>query len=333
MADHKIITFAELELFGSIENLNEQVKTLVAQQKSTWETAGRNYEAINLVQTKTFDFGHFKIITQFNPGRIRSSVAKTDAKSISERPCFLCIENLPAEQKGINFSNKYIILTNPFPVFKIHLTIAKFDHIPQQIIGQIPDMLDLSRELTEFTLFYNGPQCGASAPDHFHFQAITKNSLPVENEFEMLETGFSEILIQTEELKIIAVENYLRRFVAIVSDNKNLITEKIELLLKSLEKGDGQEPMLNILCGFIENKWRVIVMVREKHRSSHYFRTDDKKIVVSPAAVEMGGVLILPEQEDFKSITQEEIAEIYGEVTINDREFKNLISHLKNDLK
>ncbi len=329
MPDHKIITYKELELFGRIDNLNEQAKSLVAQQKKTWETAGRNYEALNQVQSGTFDFGHFKVITQFNPGRIRSSVAKTDAKSISERPCFLCIKNLPAEQKGINFNYKYFILTNPFPVFKVHLTIAKIEHTPQQITGHMTDMLELSRELTDFTLFYNGPQCGASAPDHFHFQAISKNSLPVENEFDILEKGFSEILIQTEELKVLAVDNYLRRFVALVSDNKNIIAEKIELILKSLEKGDGREPMLNIICSFYENSWRVIVMPREKHRSAHYFRTDENKILVSPAAIEMGGVLVLPEEEDFKNITGKEIEEIYGEVTINNERFQKLKSDIK----
>ena len=329
MPDHKIISIAELEFFGRTENLNEQAKSLVAQQKKTWETAGRNYEALNQVQSGTFDFGHFKVITQFNPGRIRSSVAKTDAKSISERPCFLCIKNLPAEQKGINFNYKYFILTNPFPVFKVHLTIAKIEHTPQQITGHMTDMLELSRELTDFTLFYNGPQCGASAPDHVHFQAISKNSLPVENEFDILEKGFSEILIQTEELKVLAVDNYLRRFVALVSDNKNIIAEKIELILKSLEKGDGREPMLNIICSFYENSWRVIVMPREKHRSAHYFRTDENKILVSPAAIEMGGVLILPEEKDFKNITQEEIEEIFGEVTLNVSKFRNLVKKLK----
>ena len=329
MPDHKIITYKELELFGRIDNLNEQAKSLVAQQKKTWETAGKNYEALNQVQSETFDFGHFKVITQFNPGRIRSSVAKTDAKSISGRPCFLCLNNLPAEQKGINFNSNYIILTNPYPVFKTHLTIAKIEHTPQQITGHISDMLELSKELTDFALFYNGPQCGASAPDHVHFQAISKNSLPVENEFDILEKGFSEILIQTEELKVLAVDNYLRRFVALVSDNKNIIAEKIELILKSLEKGDGREPMLNIICSFYENNWRVIVMPREKHRSAHYFRTDENKILVSPAAIEMGGVLILPEEKDFKNITQEEIEEIFGEVTLNVSKFRNLVKKLK----
>jgi ATP adenylyltransferase/5',5'''-P-1,P-4-tetraphosphate phosphorylase II len=329
MPDHKIITFAELELFGRIDNLNEQAKALVSQQKSTWVTAGRNYEAINHVQTKIFDFEHFKIIAQFNAGRIRSSAAKTDAKSISERPCFLCIKHLPPEQKGIIFNDKYIILTNPFPVFQVHLTISKIEHTPQEILGHFSDLLELSRELTEFTLFYNGPQCGASAPDHFHFQAIIKNSLPVEKEFEILEQQFPEIIFENEILKMFAVEHYLRRLIAIVSSDKSEIRQKMDMVIKSLKTEDDNEPLMNVLCSFQDEKWRLLIFPREKHRPSHYFRSDDKKIVASPAAVEMGGVLVLPEEEDFKNITGKEIEEIYGEVTINNERFQKLKSDIK----
>lgn len=325
MPIEKIISPVELSLFGKVDNLNEQAKTLVAQQKSTWETAGRNYEAIVRIQNRTFDFGHFRIETQFNAERIRSSAAKTDAQSISERPCFLCVENLPALQKGILFQKRYLILTNPFPIFPVHLTISKLEHTPQEISGHFSDLLELSRNLSEFTLFYNGPQCGASAPDHFHFQAVIKKSLPVESEFNTLESQYSEILFQNEKIKIIAVENYLRCFISIISDDKNEIAEKFESIYKSMESKNDEEPMMNILCSFQDEKWRVIIFPRQKQRPSHFFRTDKKQLLVSPAAVEMGGVLVLPGEEDFKKITKKEIEEIYGEVTANQDVFAELI--------
>ncbi|MGC9355923.1 MAG: DUF4922 domain-containing protein, partial [Mariniphaga sp.] len=171
MLKEKTIAPGELRKFGRAENLNEQAKTLVAQQKAAWEMASKNYAALKSVQTRTFDFGHFEIVVQFNPERIRSSAAKTDTKSIAERPCFLCLKNLPPEQKGIPFGEDYLILTNPFPIFQTHLTIPHLHHTSQQITGFFPDMLRLSRKLNGFTVFYNGPQTGASAPDHFHFQA------------------------------------------------------------------------------------------------------------------------------------------------------------------
>lgn len=333
MQIEKTISFAELTRFGRVENLNDQAKTLVAQQKSTWGMAGKNYEALKKVQTKTFDFGHFRIVIQFNPERIRSSAAKTDVKSISERPCFLCIENLPPEQKGILFQNKFLILTNPFPIFPVHLTISKLEHSPQEIAGNFSGLLELSRNLTEFTLFYNGPQCGASAPDHFHFQAIMTNALPIETEFATLGNQYAEILFQNEKIKIIAVENYLRRFIAIVSNDKNEIEKRFQHICQNLENGSGEEPMMNILSSFQHDKWSLIIFPREKQRPSHFFRTDEKQIMVSPAAVEMGGFLVLPGEEDFLKITKKEIEEIYSEVTVNQEDFKNLVTHLRKDLK
>ena len=333
MPIEKIISLVELAQFGSVDNLNEQAKSLVTQQKSTWETTTKNYEALTRVQTKTFDFEHFRIIVQFNSERIRSSAAKTDAKSIAKRPCFLCLKNLPTMQKGILFQNKNLILTNPFPIFPVHLTISKVSHSPQEILPHFSDMLELSRNINDFTVFYNGPQCGASAPDHFHFQAVIKNSLPIENEFNTLESQFSEILFQNEKTKIVAVENYLRRFIAIISDDKNEIEKRFHHIYKNLEPGSGEEPMMNILSSFQEGKWRVIIFPREKQRPSHFFKTDEKQITVSPAAVEMGGVLVLPGEEDFKKITKKEIQDIYGEVTLNEIEFKNLVAQLRKNFK
>lgn len=332
MIKEKIISSVELSEFGSVENLNEQAKSLVKQQKESWATAGINYNALNNVQLRKFDFEHFKIITQYNPERIRSSAAKTDAKSISERPCFLCLQNLPTEQKGILFQSSYLILVNPYPIFQEHLTISKLEHSPQLILPHFGDMLDLSENLNDFTVFYNGPQCGASAPDHFHFQAVIKNSLPIEDEFKALENQFSGTLFQNERLKILAGENYLRRFIAIVSDDKKEITEKFEFIYKNMEFQGGEEPMLNILCSFQDGKWRVIIFPREKQRSSHFFRTDESKLLISPAAVELGGVVVLPREEDFLKITKREIKEIYWEVTINQVTFNKLILILKESL-
>ncbi len=201
MLGEKIISQSELSKYGSTINLNEQSKALIRQQTNNWQLAANNYFALNKVETRTFDFGHFKILAQFNPERIRSSAAKTDDKSIAKRPCFLCIENLPPEQKGILFQNKYLILINPYPIFTEHLTISSLEHIPQQILPHFSDLLDLSKKLHGFTLFYNGPKCGASAPDHFHFQAGIKGIMPVEQEFSFLEKQFSRSSLSKRKIK------------------------------------------------------------------------------------------------------------------------------------
>ncbi len=330
MLNSKIISLKELSKSGSTENLNNQALALLENQKSTWKIAADNFKVLKNVQTRDFDFGHFKITTQFNSGRILSSAAKTDAKSIAGRPCFLCIKNLPPEQRGILFQNKYLILVNPYPVFSQHFTISSLEHTPQEILPHFADLLDLNRNLPGFTIFYNGPQCGASAPDHFHFQAVPKNSLPVETEFALLEEKYSEAIFDNEKLKILAVENYLRRFFAIISGYKNQIINRFEILYKNLILAGGGEPMMNILCSYQDKKWRVIIFPRNKQRSSHFFRTGTEQIVVSPAAVELGGVLILPREGDFEKIGRQLIAEIYEEVTISNEAFSYLKNRLKN---
>lgn len=330
MTNTKIISLRELSDYGPVENLNEQVLALVAQQKATWKTAANNLEALNRVQTKPFDFGHFKITTQFNPERIRSSAAKTDKKSLAKRPCFLCVQNLPEEQKGIPVLGKYLVLVNPYPIFPQHIVINGLEHVSQQIQSYFDDLLDLSANLSGFTVFYNGPKCGASAPDHFHFQAIGKGNLMVEKEFEQLAQNHAEVLVNNENVKILTVENYLRKFVAIISPNKQILKQNFEHIYRLLDLKNGEEPMMNLLCNFDGNEWRIILFPREKQRPSHFQMEGEDKIVVGPASVEMGGILVLPREEDFIKITSKEIAEIYNEVTISHERFAHLISRIKN---
>ncbi|MCG6188967.1 DUF4922 domain-containing protein [Maribellus maritimus] len=326
--ENRIIPQEELSKFGSVQSINEQAKSLIEQQRLTWEVAAKNFGALATIQTKDFDFGHFKITAQFNTERIRSSAAETDAKSIAGRTCFLCLKNLQQKQKGILFQNKYLILTNPYPIFPKHLTISNREHIPQQILSHLSDMLQLSKNLPDFTVFYNGPKCGASAPDHFHFQSGSTNVMRVEKEFDELEKNHSQILLQTNDIKIVAIENYLRRFIAIVASKKELLEEKFKQIFDLLDIKNGEEPMMNVLCNYTKNQWRVIIFPREKQRPSHFFRDDEQKIVVGPASVEMGGILVLPREEDFKKITKKEIEEIYSEVSISKEKFSPVIKKI-----
>ncbi|HKJ78630.1 MAG TPA: DUF4922 domain-containing protein [Prolixibacteraceae bacterium] len=325
----KTITLQELARFGDVSCINEQAKTLVKQQANSWDLAANNYFNLTRVENKTFDFGHFKIEAQYNPERMRSSAAKTDEKTISERPCFLCLENLPSEQRGIPFQTDYLILINPFPIFQQHLTISRLGHTPQQIQSYFTDMLDLSSALPDFTIFFNGPQTGASAPDHFHFQAATKGKMPVEQEFESLAKNYSEVIFQHKNTTVLSIENFMRPFFAIVSDDKDEIQRQFQMIYKNLKSENLEEPKMNVLCNFENNKWRATVFPREKQRPSHFFRNDESRIVIGPAAVEFGGILILPRKEDFEKITKKEIQEIFEEVTVDKKEFKNLCKQLK----
>lgn len=330
MLKQKIISAEELSKFGPVSTLNERAFALVKQQQETWQLAQKNYEALSEVQTRDFNFGHFKIIAQHNPGRIRSSAAKVDAQSIAERPCFLCPENLPAEQKALLFQDKFLILVNPFPVFPVHLTISLIEHKPQDIYHFFLDMLKISRELEGFTVFYNGPKCGASAPDHFHFQAGTRGFLPVENELENQNMIIAEILVQKSGLKIMTAKNYLRNFLCIDSSNSEDIFEAFNRIYSSFSVQNENEPMMNILSFFEKGRWRVIIFPREKLRPSHFYKNDENQVVVSPASVELGGILVLPRKEDFMSISNKVVSEIYNEITLPYSDFEHSVKCVTN---
>lgn len=158
--------------------MNQTIHNLLTEQLASWETARNNYAALSGVRVKELNVNGIPYKVQFNPARIVSSGARVDAKSIQERKCFLCPANLPPVQKGIPFSGHYNILVNPFPIFPRHLTIPELAHTPQRIASRFTDMLELAGALTEYTIFYNGPKCGASAPDHAHSRQETRGSCP-----------------------------------------------------------------------------------------------------------------------------------------------------------
>ena len=168
------------------------------------------------------EFDGFKIVLQYNPARLISSAAKVDAKSVRERKCFLCSPNLPRDQRGLDFGREYVILCNPFPIFPEHFTIPHKEHRPQMIGGNMDVMLDLAKEMaSRYTIFYNGPRCGASAPDHLHFQAGSRGFMPIEREYKTIKQH-GEALCETRQVSVCAVENYLRRFISIESSRSGI---------------------------------------------------------------------------------------------------------------
>ena len=325
MPEQRTIPDHELQKFGSIDTINEKLIALTEQQKSSWGLIAKNYKALSGIEKKVYYFGSSRIETHYNPERIKSSAAETDNESIKNRPCFLCRDNLPEEQKGIILHNDYLILCNPYPIFDHHYTISKLVHTPQLIKTNFVDMLAISRALSNFTLFYNGPACGASAPDHFHFQACSKGKMPVEKEYESLKNNFSNTLVSNSLIKIFTVKNYLRKVIALESKSINSLKEYFDFIYRLLKIMPGEEePRINILCTFTEDCWKVLIFPREKQRPSHFYEEENKKLVVGPASVEMGGILVLPRKEDFEKITKNDIEDIYSQVSLSDTDFENL---------
>lgn len=323
------------ELIPGETDYAELSKALLIQQKATWEQLSSGYNSLNTVQTKTFEFDGFTIKIQFNPGRIISSSARVDSESIKNRKCFLCYTNLPERQKGILYGSNYLILSNPYPIFTEHFTLPHIDHIPQEITSSFQQLLSFSKDLSKhYTVFYNGPKCGASAPDHLHFQAGNKFFMPVDNEYEHLINNFSDTLFEGDFTKVNAIDDGLRKFISVESKSRNEIEIVFEELYSQLIaiNEDNEEPLLNVLGFYNEGLWRVLFILRQKHRPSHYFAEGDDNILLSPASVDLGGVCITPLEKDFNKITKDNIVEIFKEVSLPKEQFVYVSKGLKKNL-
>jgi hypothetical protein len=272
----------------------ENLQSFFEEEIHTWSLAANNYAALQNIKTKSFDFGEYEIRVQFNPARAVSSLAKLDAKSIAERPCFLCEKNRPAEQRSIDFKDKYDILLNPFPICNRHFTIASKKHESQSIKGKLGDMLDLAEEMSGYVILYNGAGAGASAPDHMHFQA-----------------GNSDFFTYPFELE----QPGLIRKISIISTDKKEIEDWFELRYKELQKETDREPLMNVFCRKERTVWILTVFPRTKHRPTQFFAEGSEQLMISPGAIDMAGTLIVAREEDFNKITPRDIVDIYNQVS------------------
>jgi len=297
-----------------MNKLNSKIIELLHEQVSNWELARDNYAGLKTVRTKSFSFGDFEVKVQFNPARIVSSGAKVDAKTIAERKCFLCAANRPTEQKSVEFGD-YEILVNPFPIFPEHFTIPHKEHINQQIKPYFADMLKLARALDDYLIFYNGPRCGASAPDHLHFQAGTKDFLPLVNDYKRLKDKHAELLVESETFQLFSFNDYLRAVYCIESTDIESARDSFEKLYTHYSTDENEEPMMNIVCTFEADKWYTFVLPRKAFRPWQYTAEGDQQLLVSPATVEMCGIFITPVESHFEKITKEDVISILEQVS------------------
>ncbi|MCL5030424.1 MAG: DUF4922 domain-containing protein [Bacteroidetes bacterium] len=328
--NNEIISFINKNDYGSA------AKYLLEQQKKDWKQLADGYKSLESVQTKRFEFDGFEFRIQFNPGRIISSSAKVDAQSIKNRKCFLCFENLPAEQKGILYNNEYLILCNPFPIFPEHFTLPNINHFPQTIKDVFYLLLSSSKDIAKhYMVFYNGPKCGASAPDHLHFQAGSKFFMPIEDEFDSLKKKYGVLLFEYSGFSAAAIDDGMRRFISLESDSIEILIDSFNRFYQVYSSllGNNDEPMMNILSSYVDGVgWRVIIFLRNKHRPSHYFAEDGQNILISPAAVDIGGVCITPLEKDFVKITKDNLIDIFQEITIGRVHFDIIKTDLKKRL-
>jgi hypothetical protein len=306
-------------------SIQQKTNVFIEEQIVAWPLLRSNHETLNDALIRTFSFDEITIRIQFNPKRITSSAARVDKVSIEKRPCFLCSVNWPPEEGFLAFGEYYEILCNPFPIFRKHLTISHVEHTPQVIDSEFSSMLDLSLALPEMVVFYNAPACGASAPDHMHFQAGNRGFMPIEEELNSLLNKHGQVLVKRDGFTASSVDDGLRRFMVLESRQKEPIEDAFSLISGFMRRmAEGEEPMLNILS-YYNKGWQILVFLREKHRPWQYFDEGDENILLSPAAVDMGGTLIAPLEKDFLKIDRGDIEDIFHQIVLTERKFEALI--------
>ena len=320
----------EIKLRQAINKKRQAGDLFIENQLAKWQTARINHEALNQIETRRFELAGNTITVQFNPARAVSTCAKVDKSSIEARKCFLCPENKPNEQDEIIISldEPFSLRINPYPILPEHLTISSLKHQDQVLadktIRQLPGKLISWLEeyfASGYVLFYNGAKCGASAPDHFHFQAVKQSDVPVIQQWErLMETAVRETEIKTENgntYSSFQITSYICPIqVFICNHSADILPEMINQYLESLPLHEGEsEPRYNLFAW--QDKQRGFTMAyfpREEHRPACYTATGGKQLLVSPGALDMAGLLVTPRKEDFDKITESDITQIYKEV-------------------
>jgi ATP adenylyltransferase/5',5'''-P-1,P-4-tetraphosphate phosphorylase II len=335
MTEIRFLTGTELKSFGANgSDLADQAAALIRHQMESWPMLQKGAATLDSVVVREIEFPHFTMKVQFNPGRMVSTSAKVDEKSIAERRCFLCLENLPPAQRGIE-TGDYTILCNPFPIFPDHFTIPHKQHIDQRIPDAFSDMLRITRAVgSRYTLFYNGPKCGASAPDHLHFQAGDFGFVTIDHTWEGLVKHYGEWLVEDEDTRVAAVDDSLRRFIVIESSDKSRVEDLFRRTFDAfsqLNEEPEEEPKVNVLTAFREDRWRVIVFLRRAHRPWQFFEEGEERIVFSPASVDLGGVCITPIEKDFHLMTRELLEDMFAQVSTTPDVLASVAAELRDD--
>lgn len=296
-------------------------------QLEVWTDARHRFRDLKHVETRQFSD---QLKLQWNPARIVSTGARIDKKTLGERPCFLCDKNRPKEQMSKQIDEKFHLLVNPFPILPVHFTIPARKHQPQLIYKNYGEMHRFISLHSDLLVFYNGPKCGASAPDHLHFQAGTNGILPLQTNWQRLSRNLTDIISLNDEEKISVVRDFIVPAFVIISKSAESDEALFRRLYKAMpQRGDETEPMMNIISWRKGEEFISVVIPREKHRPEAYFAEGDAQFVVSPGALDMSGLIITPREEDFRKLTEEKALSLLQECGVSEEKMNAIIAKLK----
>jgi hypothetical protein len=310
-------------------SLSALCRNLLEEQKASWPDLSLAYEALGSVRVKELRCNGFSVRLHHNPGRIKSTTAPVDQKSIDKRPCFLCLENLPEPQRGILYREDFIVLCNPFPICPEHYTIAHIIHGPQSFEGMVSTFLKMAKDFSpDFNVLYNGPESGASAPDHLHFQAAARGILPIEKEIgDRARLVFVKCIHATP---LFRAKNVGREAIIMEGEDCTAIGDALTSIVSAMKSvlSSPAEPQMNLLGSYERNIWRIVIFPRQKHRPSVYFLPGNERILISPGLVEMGGIIVTPIGKDFDIVNEELIRKIYTEVSVDEETIQIILKAL-----
>ena len=296
-------------------------------QLEVWTDARHRFRDLKHVETRQFSD---QLKLQWNPARIVSTGARIDKKTLGERPCFLCDKNRPKEQMSKQIDERFHLLVNPFPILPVHFTIPARKHQPQLIYKNYGEMHRFISLHSDLMVFYNGPKCGASAPDHLHFQAGTNGILPLQTNWQRLSRNLTDIISLNDEEKISVVRDFIVPAFVIISKSAESDEALFRRLYKAMpQRGDETEPMMNIISWRKGEEFISVVIPREKHRPEAYFAEGDAQFVVSPGALDMSGLIITPREEDFRKLTEEKALSLLQECGVSEEKMNAIIAKLK----
>ena len=296
-------------------------------QLEMWEDARHRFRDLKHVEVRQLSD---LLKVQFNPARIVSTGAKIDKHTLGERPCFLCERNRPKEQMTKQIDDHFQLLVNPFPILPVHFTIPATKHQPQSIYRHYGEMHRLLSLHSELMVFYNGPKCGASAPDHLHFQAGTSGVLPLQTNWQRLSRNLTDVISLTDEEKISVLRDFLVPAFVIISKSEDSDEELFHRLYRSMPmRSDESEPMMNIIAWRKGDEFISVVIPREKHRPDAYFAEGEAQMMVSPGALDMAGLIITPREEDFSKINLDKATALLRECGISAEKMEAIVSNLK----
>ena len=296
-------------------------------QMEKWADARHRFRDLKHVETHQLSD---QLKVQWNPARIVSTGAKIDKKTLGDRPCFLCDKNRPKEQISKQIDERFLLLVNPFPILPVHFTIPARKHQPQSIYKNYGEMHRFLSLHSELMVFYNGPKCGASAPDHLHFQAGTSGILPLQANWQRLSRNLTDIISLNDDEKIALIHDFVVPAFVIISKSEDSDEALFHRLYKSMPvRGDETEPMMNIIAWRKGDEYISVVIPREKHRPEAYFAEGDAQMMVSPGALDMSGLIITPREEDFRKLTEESASAILQECGVSTDKMNSIVTKLK----